>query len=42
MTRLVQQHLERLADDGRSPATLATYEFAAARLKKFIGGIRGP
>ena len=40
VTRLVQQHLERLADYGRSPATLATYEFAAAKLKKFIGGLR--
>ncbi len=40
VARLVQQHLDRLAEDGRSPATLATYEFAAAKLEKFIGGLR--
>jgi integrase len=37
---LVRQHLDRLAEDGRSPATLATYDFAAAKLEKFIGGLR--
>lgn len=37
---LVIQHLQRLKEDGRSIATLATYTFAAEKLKKFIGGIR--
>ena len=40
VARLVRQHLDRLAEDGRSPATLATYDFAAAKLEKFIGGLR--
>lgn len=37
---LVDQHLARLAEDGRSVATLATYTFAANKLKKFLGGVR--
>lgn len=37
---LVSRHLERLAEDGRSPATLATYTFATEKLKKFLGGVR--
>jgi integrase len=37
---LIAQHLKRLDEDGRSPATLATYQFASAKLKKFIGGVR--
>ena len=37
---LVEQHLARLAEDGRSPVTLSTYRFAAAKLAKFIGGVR--
>jgi len=37
---LVDQHLARLAEDGRSPATLATYKFAADKLRKFLGGVR--
>lgn len=40
VARLVRQHLDRLAEDGRSPATLATYDFAATELEKFIGGLR--
>jgi integrase len=38
---LVDQHIERLAEDGRSPATLATYKFAAVKLRSFLGGVRG-
>ncbi|MGV0717172.1 site-specific integrase [Mycolicibacterium sp. XJ662] len=37
---LVEQHLSRLAEDGRSPVTLATYRFAVGKLQKFIGGLR--
>jgi integrase len=37
---LVEHHLARLAEDGRSPATLATYKFAADKLQKFLGGVR--
>ena len=37
---LVGQHLRRLAEDGRSPATMATYAFAADKLRKFIAGVR--
>jgi hypothetical protein len=40
VTALVEQHLVRLAEDGRSPVTLHTYRFAAAKLSKFIGGVR--
>lgn len=37
---LVDQHIQRLEEDGRSPATLATYRFAAEKLRKFLGGVR--
>lgn len=37
---LVEQHLTRLSEDGRSPVTLATYRFAVGKLKKFIGGLK--
>jgi integrase len=37
---LVDQHLARLAEDGRSPATLATYKFTSDKLRKFLGGVR--
>lgn len=37
---LVDHHLARLAEDGRSPATLATYKFASDKLRKFLGGVR--
>jgi hypothetical protein len=37
---LVDRHLERLADDGRSIKTLDTYRYDAGRLAKFIGGVR--
>jgi hypothetical protein len=40
ITVLVERHLARLAEDGRSPVTLSTYRFAAAKLAKFVGGVR--
>lgn len=32
--------MTRLEEDNRSPATMATYRFAADKLKKFLGGVR--
>jgi integrase len=40
VTALVEQHLVRLAEDGRSPVTLSTYRFAVGKLQKFFGGVR--
>lgn len=40
VTALVERHLDRLAEDGRSPVTISTYKFAAGKLAKFIGGVR--
>jgi integrase len=40
LTALVEQHLVRLTEDGRSPVTLSTYRFAVGKLQKFIGGVR--
>ena len=40
MSALVDEHLVRLAEDGRAARTLDTYRFAAAKLQKFIGGVR--
>jgi integrase len=40
VTALVERHLVRLAEDGRSPVTLSTYRFAVGKLQKFIGGVR--
>jgi hypothetical protein len=40
VTALIEQHLVRLAEDGRSPVTLTTYRFAVGKLEKFIGGVR--
>jgi integrase len=40
LVTLVDQHLARLAEDGRSPVTVSTYRFAADKLTKFIGGVR--
>jgi integrase len=40
LVSLVDQHLRRLVEDGRSPVTLSTYRFAADKLAKFIGGVR--
>jgi integrase len=37
---LIERHLERLAEDGRSPATISTYKFAAQKLNKFFGAVR--
>jgi integrase len=37
---LVDQHLARLTEDGRSPVTMSTYRFTTTKLKKFIGGLR--
>lgn len=37
---LVEQHLARLAEDGRSPVTMSTYRFTTTKLRKFIGGLR--
>lgn len=37
---LVDQHQTRLAEGGRSPATLATYKFASDKLRMFLGGVR--
>jgi hypothetical protein len=42
VTLLVEQHLVRLTEDGRSPTTLATYRFAVGKLEKFIGGFGNP
>ena len=40
LAELVEQHLARLAEDGRSPVTLSTYRFTNTKLKKFVGGQR--
>ncbi|WP_418601593.1 site-specific integrase [Mycolicibacterium sp. SCSIO 43805] len=40
ISTLVERHITRLSEDGRSPATISTYEFAAGKLAKFIGGVR--
>jgi integrase len=40
VTVLIEQHLARLAEDGRSPITLSTYRFAVGKLRKFIGGVQ--
>lgn len=37
---LVDQHLERLAEDGRSPVTSDIYRSDARKLAKFIGSVR--
>jgi integrase len=37
---LVQQHLVRLAEDGRSPATMDTYKVVVRKLTKVVGGVR--
>ena len=37
---LVDQHIDRLAEDGRSIKTLDTYRYDAQKLAKFIGGVR--
>jgi hypothetical protein len=40
VTDLVEQHLARLAEDGRSPMTMSTYRYTNTKLKKFVGGLR--
>lgn len=40
ITVLGQQHLVRLAEDGRSPATIDTYKAVVRTLTKFLGGVR--
>ncbi|MBX7134409.1 MAG: site-specific integrase [Fimbriimonadaceae bacterium] len=37
---LVERHLTRLEENGRSPATMSTYRYNATKLKNFIGGLR--
>jgi hypothetical protein len=37
---LIDQHITRLAEDGRSVRTLDTYRYDAAKLAKFIAGVR--
>jgi integrase len=40
ISALLDEHLKRLAEDGRAARTLDTYESATTKLKKFIGGVR--
>lgn len=37
---LIERHLTRLEEDGRSPVTMSTYRYTTTKLKKFIGGLR--
>ncbi|MGB8389185.1 site-specific integrase [Mycobacterium sp.] len=37
---LIDQHITRLAEDGRSVRTLDTYRYDATKLTKFIAGVR--
>jgi integrase len=37
---LVDQHLVRLAEDGRSPATIDTYMVVVRKMVKFLSGVR--
>jgi hypothetical protein len=37
---LVEQHIGRLAEDGRSISTLDTYRYDAIKIAKFVGGVR--
>lgn len=39
LAALVALHIERLAEDGRSPATIDTYKATAAKLVKVVGGM---
>ncbi|WP_445165897.1 site-specific integrase [Mycolicibacterium sp. Dal123E01] len=40
VTALLKEHLSRLAEDGRADRTLDTYRSSAAKLQKFLGGVR--
>jgi integrase len=37
---LVRLHLDRLQEDGKSPATMTTYRSAERKLHKFVGAVR--
>jgi site-specific recombinase XerD len=37
---LIDEHIRRLAEDGRAVRTLDTYRYDAAKLAKFISGVR--
>jgi integrase len=37
---LVEAHLDRLVEDGRAPATQATYKVVAGKLRAKLGGVR--
>jgi integrase len=37
---LVNRHIDRLAEDGRSPVTISTYKFAAGKLDKLISAVK--
>lgn len=37
---LVDQHIDRLTEDGRSIRTVDTYRYCAGKLRKLIGGLR--
>jgi integrase len=37
---LIERHMTRLEEDGRSPVTVATYHFAIGKLRPLIGGLR--
>lgn len=37
---LIDQHIARLAEDGRAATTVGTYRYTAAKFVKFIGGVR--
>ena len=40
VSTLVDQHIQRLAEDGRSIRTLDTYRYDAGKLAKFVGSVR--
>lgn len=40
LTTLIDEHLARLVEDGKSPATMTTYRSAYRKLKKFVGSLR--
>jgi integrase len=40
LSALIDQHITRLADDGRAATTVGTYRYTAAKFVKFIGGVR--
>ena len=40
LSALIDQHITRLAEDGRAATTVGTYRYTAAKFVKFIGGVR--